>query len=188
MPNPRSLPAIPCPARPCVPGPNNRNVARWQSPFANHPKKWVGEVLADSGADGKRVLDRGVDVRRPCHVLEFFMNQEGRLFDETRNSAVAGALGNLDEVIQLRHARPQSLGAPRTSRRKTARPDSPRRASLRAFVKALRPWRNSSKSAPNPWHQGIYSCHQGISRVKGWPPADASPDEEIGALLTSSLI
>ena len=63
------------------------------------------EVLANSRPDGKRILDRRIDVRRSFDVFEFFVNQEGRLFDESRNRAIAAAAGRFDEFVQLRHMR-----------------------------------------------------------------------------------
>src|SRR5580700_3346677 len=61
------------------------------------------EILTNSRPDGQGVLDGGVDVRRSLNVLELFVNQEGRLLDESRDAPVAAAARRVNEFVQLRH-------------------------------------------------------------------------------------
>ncbi len=63
------------------------------------------KILADPRPEREGVLDRRVDVRRSFYVFEFFVNLEGGLFDESRDTAIAAAARRIDKFIQLRHVR-----------------------------------------------------------------------------------
>src|SRR5208283_364666 len=71
------------------------NIACGQSTHADGAEQDVGEILADPGAQGERVRNRGMHVRRAFHVGEIPVDKIGGGVREAIDGAVAGLLGSV---------------------------------------------------------------------------------------------